>query len=122
MTHIGEHAFLYCRALEKLELPSSLNNIDANAFCHTLIPSLNIPEGVTEIKDETFSGNSSLSVLTLPASVTNIGSAVFMFDENLKTVNYAGTIDQWNAIEKSDNWLENAPHFTVICTDGEIEY
>jgi hypothetical protein len=46
----------------------------------------------------TFSGCSSLTSITIPASVTSIGYAVFSGCSSLKDVYYAGTPGRWNNI------------------------
>ena len=49
-----------------------------------------------------------------------------MASPNLKTINYYGTIEEWNAIEKIGGWNDNSDFdgvstdFTIYCTDGQI--
>ena len=48
--------------------------------------------------------------------------------ESLKTITYEGTIAQWNAIQKPNNWISSGQHYyndylkKIQCTDGYLEY
>lgn len=60
-----------------------------------------------------------LEEITLPASVTELGSRAL---GNVPTVHYDGTIAQWNAVKKTDMLFHGDPAVrTIICTDGNIE-
>ena len=37
-----------------------------------------------------------------------------------KTIEFKGTMSQWNAVEKIEEWNYMAPSFTVKCSDGNI--
>lgn len=63
---IGEYAFLNCRALKNVTLPSGLRKIDRNAFEKTGIETITIPDGVERLDDDVFSNCSSLTEIILP--------------------------------------------------------
>ena len=69
--------FAGCSALREVILPSTLKVIDYAAFqsCHNLIKA-DIPNGVTTIGSQAFSGCNKLDV-EIPASVTSIGDGAF---------------------------------------------
>lgn len=97
---IDTNAFVNCSALSSVSLPTTLNSIGDNAFRNCAIEVLNIPEGVTTIREEAFMNNKALTTLTLPSTLTNIGQSfysdggTFSGCSNLKTVIFAeGTKD-----------------------------
>ena len=41
---------------------------------------------------------------------------------HLNTINYLGTMDQWRAIGKGEDWNEGTPGCGAIhCTDGDVD-
>lgn len=71
--------------------------------------------------DESWSWSSGYktTVLNIPSTITGIDWRLF-FGCYLKTVNYAGTMAQWNAIRKDYDWDRDIGNYTVYCTDGNI--
>lgn len=57
--------------------------------------------------------------ITIPNSVTSIGSAAFYYCESLTSVEYNGTKEQWDKIEKS-GWEYKSYIQVIRCADGEI--
>lgn len=99
-----------------------------------------IPEGVTEINTsvfgyceniktvtfsdtvETIDGFDScwnLESITLSANVKKINDYAFSCSNNLKTINFKGTMDEWYAIKKDGQWI-TSEGYKVYCTDGTI--
>ena len=66
--------------VQHVEIPEGVTIIKENAFrnCHDL-QSVTIPDSVTEIGDNAFWGCSGLQSVTIPDSVTRIGSDAFAF-------------------------------------------
>ena len=86
VTGIGASAFSGCSSLTKITIPASVTGMGAGAFwgCTGLTSAgpigggYNIEFGwTTEIPDFAFSGCSSLTKITVPASVTKIGRFTF---------------------------------------------
>ena len=99
MTSIGDYAFYGCKGLT----------------------SIVIPEGVISIGSGTFAGCSSLSEIEIGADMVYIGKEAFYNCGVLKSVRFGGTIAQWNAIVKGNNWKDDVPADCVVhCTDGDI--
>lgn len=82
---IGDEAF-YSSGLTELILPQRLQSIGAGAFAYTALKTASIPEGVTQILNDTFRGCDTLEVVTLPDGVTTIGESAFRSCSALKTV------------------------------------
>ena len=95
VTAIGPYAFMWLRELTYLE----------------------IPEGVTEIGYCAFQQSVWLEEIRLPVSLERIGQNAFRFCHRLKTVHYAGTMEQFGAIQGLDR-LGTDFSCTVYCTDG----
>ena len=113
VTSIGEYAFFGCSSLTYVTLSNSITSIGIKAFegCSGLeAPVLNmhifarmptsysgnyiIPEGIELILDNAFAGCSNLTSITIPNSVTSIGSGAFKDCTSLpviENVRYADT-------------------------------
>ncbi|MBP0990890.1 MAG: hypothetical protein J5874_06920 [Oscillospiraceae bacterium] len=82
-----------------------------------------LPEGFLEIRSG-FGYSSQLEKVTIPSTVRKIGysgdSRIFEYCPAFKEIVYNGTIEQWNAIEKTANWSKGAEPFTIHCIDGDV--
>ena len=76
VTAIGTGAFMGS-TVQSVTIPSSVKTIGTNAFkdC-TMLNTLIISEGVTEIRDYAFMGCTSLSNVSLPSSIRKVGSTI----------------------------------------------
>lgn len=106
VTRIGASAFAYCTALEGIDIPDKVTGIGDYAFlgCYS-IADVTIGDGVKSIGKEAFSGCSGITVLEIPKSVNSIGEYAFYGCTALTTVNYAGSEEEWEAIEKGTKWV-----------------
>ena len=52
--------------------------------------------------------------------VTNISSYAFNDCYSLTSIIFEGTVDEWNAIEKGEDWDLNTGSYTIYCSDAEI--
>ena len=114
VTSIGSEAFRYCSRLTSITVDENNGNyksIDGNLYSKdgtTLIQyaigktetSFTIPDSVTSIGSDAFSGCISLTSITIPNSVTSIESDAFFYCSSLTSINYNGTKNQWNSINK----------------------
>lgn len=86
----------------------------------TSMTSIEIPKTVTFIESAAFENCTSLANVVIPKSLTGIGANVFGGCRSLISVIYDGTISQWNAISKGNDWKYNVPDNCVVhCTDGD---
>ncbi|MGM9632391.1 MAG: leucine-rich repeat domain-containing protein [Eubacteriales bacterium] len=75
---------------------------------------------VVEIFNAAFVSNRYLETVNISKNTNKIGPAIFALCHNLKSVNYEGTIAEWNSISKHADWDVDSPDFTIYCTDGTI--
>ena len=76
LTSIEEAAFANCTALEKLNVPSTVNTLGRWILENTKVTSFTIPQGVTEIPASCFYG-SAITTINIPTSVKTIGNWAF---------------------------------------------
>ena len=118
---IGKWAFQVCKSLAKITVPGSVKTIVHGAFgnCDNL-EEVVLEEGVQTIGEDAFSVCPKLSTVTIPKSTTFIGNGAFYY-AGLQTVNYGGTMAEWNALKASigtsNDVLLNA---AIYCTDGSL--
>ncbi|MBO5591602.1 MAG: leucine-rich repeat domain-containing protein, partial [Prevotella sp.] len=74
--------------LTSITLPNNITSLDANAFsgCKYLT-SVTIPENVTSIGNSAFSGCSQLQSVTLPGGITAIPDGAFEYCRELRSIN-----------------------------------
>lgn len=80
-----------------------------------------IPDSATGIGNSAFLGCSGLTSVTIGNSVTSIGKWAFDECSGLTDITYHGTMSQWRAIKKDDDWDEGTPDYKVHCTDGVLD-
>lgn len=85
-----------------------------------LLENLTVPNDVTLINVAAFAYNDNLTQITLAKTITNIGSYAFENCNNLTTINFEGTKEEWGNITFGVDWNHNVPATKVICSDGEI--
>ena len=78
-----------------------------------------LPTNIKHIGRDFCSG-SSITSITIPASVQSIGADAFRNCGHLISIIFNGTITQWEAIEKANYWCSNYQDVTVHCIDGDI--
>lgn len=141
---IDADAFASCQDLESIVLPAGLEKMHFFAFsgCQKLVyVDLNglevIPmnafysndklvevkgiENVTEIGDYAFAHCHSLENFTLGKGLKKIGKSAF--SHSVVSINYEGTIEEWNAIEKGEAWQGfSTPYYLdkIVCSDGIV--
>ena len=118
--NMGGSVFKGCINLENIvfEKGSQLLSIAGESFYDCVaLTRIELPNGFLKLHNQ-FNGCTSLEYLYIPDSVTYIDR--FINCPNLNFINYAGTIAQWNAIEKESNWKVDSALTYVQCTDGQV--
>ena len=133
VTEIGREAFNGCLNLSEIAFPGSVKKIGENVLDDTAFFATNsnrkngvlycgsaliradidisdtcaIVDGTTAVANSAFSGCEKLTGITIPVSVTDIGSYAFN-ETNLENVYYEGDLNAWLKINKTDNPCEGA--------------
>ena len=112
---------LFCFLLVFLMLTASLSLTgclfgEAGTALYTeeiVIPATYQGKAVTQILPSAFSGAANPTKITIPDSVTSIGSYAFEDCTGLKSIKYRGTKAQWNAISKGSYWNSGTRNYTI---------
>lgn len=118
VTQIVSDAFEWNNTLTYVNIPGSVTIINSSAFSNSGLTHVAMDEGVEVIESGAFYGCKLRSV-TIPSSVVTIASNAFIYNSNLKTVNYLGTMERWNAIAPYNLTQKG---ITALCSDGVINY
>lgn len=139
---IGYRAFGSCSNLTEITLPSTIKNIESEAFEGTGIISFNypqnikyipdsafastnleefsVPESVTEINDYAFGNCTKLTKISIPKSVTYIGSDVFKYCRNLTIYGYKDSAAESYAKANTINFI-SADYKVVFKDNGRTQ-
>ena len=99
---IDNRAFYECHSLESITIPDTVTSIGKSAFSEcTNLKKIKLPKSLTTIKLALFKGCETLTSVTIPVSVTTIEKLAFMNCDKLTTINYTGTKENWEKIEKN---------------------
>ena len=90
-----------------------------NGFGYLSAQKITLPDGFKEIH-EGFDMCMYVKRIYLPKTITKLYNEILTSCVSLKTIDFAGTKAQWNAIKKEERWNFNAPAFDVSCSDGII--
>lgn len=86
LTTIGNYAFDSCSALKTLNLPATLTKIGSNAFRNAGLTEIALPEGITEIRNNTFMSCKNLAKITFSNKLSAIGENAFSACSKLNNV------------------------------------
>ena len=84
----------------------------------SLLETVQLSAALQTLERESFRDCISLTSLEIPTSVMTIESLAFAGCSRLSTVQYRGTMDQWQQIELAQDAFDSG--VTIVCTDGEI--
>lgn len=116
VTEVGANAFADIRSLDALHIGDSVTLLGAYAFVSDSHLKVVFGENSRLSRIEDGALNRPLVDTTLPHGITYIGEQGLYGDE----VSYAGTMAEWEAIEKHEKWCSDA--ITVHCTDGDVSF
>ena len=94
-------------------------------FVDSQVNNIVIPEGYQTICDKAFYDCSLTGTASFefPSTLTQIGSQIVNVPRNSTwTMHYNGTITQWNAVNKPNNWKTGNGTAKVICSNGTLTF
>jgi hypothetical protein len=97
---------------------SAKNIVKTGASRYT---SLTFYQGITTIKRIPFMRYNYLISISIPNSVTYIEKGAFRNLDPLEGITFHGSKEEWNAIDKKEDWCLHTNPILVHCTDGDIE-
>jgi len=80
ISRIEDFTFCYCKKLENVKIPESVNYIGRGAFYECLkLETINIPDGVTRLGSFAFKNCINLSEISIPAGIDSIEMHTFYY-------------------------------------------
>ena len=136
VTGIGYGAFAGCSGLTSITIPFVGEGVDGTVATHfgyifgaseyyengDCVPGLLkevIFTGGESIADNAFEGCTSLTTITIPGTVTELGDDVFAGCPSLGKIIFQGTIEQWKALELSSSGNDK---LVIECSDGRYKF
>lgn len=117
---IGEYAFYKNLNLTQIDIPATVDTIGNNAFNgSTNIEYLHLNANKV-LPYYGFRDMTTLKKIDIGTNVKAIGSYTFQGSINIEKVNYLGTQEQWNSINKSFGWANSSSITQIVCSDGTI--
>ncbi len=98
VSEIGDRVFEQCDNLATINMSNNIVNLGATFQNCTGLKNIIIPNGVTSIGNNAFTGCSSLSSIDIPNSVTSIGNNAFTGCLKLTTVNVPNSVTEINGM------------------------
>ena len=118
---IGVGAFRGCANLSEILIPDSVTKINDTAFlfCSGLTEVI-LPNHLQCLNYMAFAGCDGLARLSVPLALTHVEPYVFYGCTRLTDIHYAGTAEQWNAVqteEGNDPLLTAEKHYLPVCVN-----
>lgn len=66
------------------------------------------------------SGCSSLTYLKFPKTLRHIWTRGLCYNQLLTSIDFDGTIEEWNAVTKRAYWCQNTPLHVIHCSNGDV--
>lgn len=121
---LGLDAYAFClSALERVNLPASVELLYEQAFAGTQLKQFTLPAGVTEVSDALLADCKQLTTVTFHDKVVEVGNRVFYNCSALETIYCLGTTPpEFAAWETYTNpfFYVNCDNVTVVCPMGTL--
>lgn len=65
--------------------------------------------------------NSYITEINISDTFEYMGQLAFVLPYKLERINYGGTMKQWLAMEKHEEWVYGTENFVIVCTDGTLD-
>jgi len=101
------------------------NVTEAGGNCFKMWPLTSTPDLTITVYGMTLiggmiEGSELVTKVILSNSITTIEECALWNCENLTNITYLGTIEQWNNVNKGQNWHRGVPVTVVHCIDGDV--
>ncbi len=125
---VGEYAFADCTALESAYFGGNVESVATGAFmgCSRLrFVSLG---NAASIPGNAFTNCTALEEVIVSSALKEISSSAFYECKALKTIRFGGTVEEWKAVKKANDWFLTSLEpgdfvdFYVNCTDGVLDH
>ena len=108
-----------------VSIEGNLEFITCNTFVipmHTSsMPSkINLGAKIKIIGYQAFENYSNLQEIVLPSTLEGIGEGAFSGCSSLTKIIYNGTLEQWDSVEKAENWYASGSRIQLECTNGTM--
>ena len=116
---VGECAFSGCKIIY-IDIPESVINVGNGAFdrCSNLTQA-NV--NANKLGDVVFYGCGNLEKVIIGKNVSSWGGGIFAVSNKLTSINYSGSITEFNNNLNKNIWkMGNSSIKTIYCNDGEI--
>ena len=107
----AEYYCLVSDVITELVLPNGIEEINALAFKCPNLTTVTLPSSIKRLKSVTYTDVWSPDLETVTKTL--------IFGSNIETIYFDGTINEWNAMDKDNNWNPTTL-VTVICHDGQL--
>lgn len=130
---VGANAFVGCETVESVYAPSleywlgiDFASSGSNPLCAVsklyldgnVLESLQLPEGITEIKPYAFNGYRGIGAFTVTGETMKIGNGAFVGSEGMKI--YADSVEEWFSIAFENRDANPLGDGAVLYLGGEI--
>ncbi|MCQ2799048.1 MAG: leucine-rich repeat domain-containing protein [Bacilli bacterium] len=117
---LGAYSFSGLSALENVSFADTAREykMTVNAHCFdgdANLKTVRLGNGLSKIKDSAFNGCSSLESIELSARLESIGANAFNGCTSLTSIQYKGTKENWDKLNKDENWAKGSSITTVYC-------
>ena len=117
---VGDN-FYECESITALTFPTTFHVVPPYTVAYW--PNLTkvvFKDGLEAMLDCSFDSCTALTSIELPVSLMQFDGLPFGGCTALENIVYAGTIEQWNMVDKMEGWNENLPATYVQCSDGQV--
>ncbi len=85
------------------------------------IEEITVPEGIKNIHDYALYNYKNIKKIYLPSTIESIGIFAII-GTSIAEVEYNGTLEMWNKVEKAEDWIIGEVNCVVQCSNGKVEY
>ena len=111
--------YLNDKLITELVIPDGVTSIGDYAFVNSSLTTISIADGVTSIGDYAFYNNDSLTSVSIPRSLKEVGARAFEYCSNIEKINITD-LAAWSEINFSDAQANPAWYGKLYLNNEEI--